>query len=62
MRITGGNTRLDNLRWRIAIKMMRWTVAVMPEGSAKMLLHEMHLDWCSECRRHWELRYGKAER
>lgn len=59
MRINDENTWLDNLRWRIAVRMMLWTIVVMPHGSAKMLLHELHLDWCAECRRQWAQRYDK---
>lgn len=52
------NTWLDNLRWRVAIRLLRYAVAVMPDGSARMLLHELHQDWIGECRRQWTMRYG----
>lgn len=49
-----------NLRWRVCIKLLRWAVMAAPDGSAKLLLHELHMDWCAECRRQWELRYGET--
>lgn len=45
-------------RWWLCVRLLKWAVRVAPDGSAKMLLHELHLDWCAECQRQWNMRYG----
>lgn len=55
---TGEHSPLNNLRFRVAVRLMRYAVQVMPPGDARTLLHQLHLSWCEECKRQWELRYG----
>jgi hypothetical protein len=51
------NTLWSQLRWYVAIKLMRAAMAVAPSGTAKIRLAELTRTWCRECLTAWTARY-----